>query len=651
VTSETEAAAAAGSALPDRSRTEEELAAAELAAAELAAADPAAPDAVDSAAPDLAAADLAASDPAREGGRLTARLDRLIRRDILGVNTAVLLFVLAPLAFGYYARLRWSSYSFPPDSRYYVTMVLRDLGWSDAHALSKQWATGGYVAEPWYFAHSDPTWLMVQSRMLYPFLAMPFVAVFGVHAGMPLASMVAFVVMLWAVARLVQRLYGPAAALAAGCVLGACGFLMTLAEAVTDPVSFAVLALILLNLPLGRRARAHHLILLALLSVLLDLSRQVMPTAAAMVVFAWVWATVFPGGGRPRRLRNDWLWPSAIVAGTTAAVHLLETRLSGHGAGSQLSLMTSGPTKVAWTITRYDVAAAVQGDRALAALFACALLFVLLRFTDVVSGLTLGALAGTYVILIAGGEPSHLRYESIMFPVAGLAVGALFHRLAPAALRGGVVGDGTLRSDRLPPEDAWWQRGRRRIPALGASCAVGLAFLLAWSGTHGSKSMAGAVPTAPAAAAALAGTPDAALPARVVPAEETLSEAFTQAENQIRGKDSVFLVYADWRHPTRFRPLKPDEPGWSHRDADGTATIYPGDLAPSDWPGLARAFTYDGALDPSTVKIVSRATSAYGEDVTFTVSVGTTVHRGHATVLYPLRAALPGIVTEMVFDA
>lgn len=608
----------AGSLLPDRSRAEE---------------------------------DLAASDPVGAGNRLTARLDGLIRRDIFGVNTAVLLIVLAPIAFGYYARLRWSAYSFPPDSRYYVTMALRDLGWSDAHALSKQFANAGYVAEPWYFAHSDPTWLMVQSRMLYPFFAAPFVAVFGVHAGMPLASMAAFVVMLWAVARLVQRLYGPAAALAAGCVLGACGFMMNLAEAVTDPVSFAVLALILLNLPLGRRARAHNLILLALLSVLLDLSRQVMPTAAAMACFAYAWATVFPGRGRPRRLRNDWLWPSAIVAGTTLAVHLLEAKLSGRGAGSQVSQVTSDPTQVAWTITRYDVASAVQGDKALAALIACALLFVLIRFTDIVSGLTLGALAGTYVILIAGGEPSHLRYESILFPVAGLAVGALFHRLAPAALRGGAVGDGALRSDRLPPLDTWWQQGRRRIPALGASCVVGLAFLLGWSGTHGSRSMAGAVPTAPAAAAALAGTPDARLPARVVPAEATLSEAFTQAENLVQGKGSVFLVYADWRHPTRFRPLAAGEPGWNHRDADGTTVMYPGDLAPSDWPGLARAFTYNGTLDPSTVKVTSRVTSAYGEDVTFTVSVGKTVHRGHATVLYPLRAQLPGIVTEMVFDA
>jgi hypothetical protein len=610
-----------------------------------------APEAPDPSDPDAPEPDLAASDPIRRDNRFTARFDRLVRRDVFGVNAAVLLFLLAPLAFGYYARLHWSAHSFPPDSRYYVTMTLRDLGWSDAHALTKQWTDGGNIAESWYFAHSDPTWLMVQSRMLYPFFAAPFVLVFGLGEGMPIASMVAFAVMLWAVARLVQRLYGPTAALAAGAVLGACGFMMSLAEAVTDPVAIAVLALILLNLPLGRRARAHNLVLLALLSVLLELSRQVMPTAAGMAFFAWTWATVFPGGGRPRRWRNDWLWPSAIVAGTTVFVHLLEGQLSGRGAGSQVSQVSSDPTRVAWTITHYDALTTVQGDRALSVLLAGALLFVLIRFTDVVSGLLLGATAGTYVIMIAGLEPSDMRYESIMFPVAGLTVGALFHHLAPASLRGGVVGDGTLRSDRLPAVDTWWQRGPRRIPALGASAVVGLAFLVGWSATHGSQSMAGAVPTSPAAAAALAGDPHAELPDHTIAAEAVLSAEFTEAEKMVKGAGSAFLLYADWRHPMRFRPLSPNQPGWAHRDADGTAVLYPGDLDDSDWTALARAFTYNGALDPATVKVVSRTTSAYGQDVTFTVSVGTAVHRGHATVVYPIRSVMPGIVTEMVFDS
>jgi hypothetical protein len=600
---------------------------------------------------EASANDLAASDPPRAGNRFSAYVDRLIRRDIFGVNAAVLLFVLAPVAVGYYARLRWSAYSFPPDSRYYVVMALRDLGWSDAHALTKQFANSGTVAEPWYFAHSDPVWLMVQSRMLYPFLAAPFVAVFGVAAGMPIAAMTAFIVMLWAIVRLVQRLYGPTAALAAGFVLGACGFLMTLAEAVTDPVALAVLALILLNLPLGRRARAHNLIALALLSVLLDLTRQVMPTAAFMASFAWAWAAVFPGRGRPRRWRNDWLWPSLIIAATTVSVYYVEARFSSRGAGSQVSQVASQPLQIAWTITKFDVSSTAQGERALSVLLAGALLFAVVRFTDIVAGLFLGALAGTYVIVIAGVTPSHMRYESILFPVAGLVVGALFHHLAPASLRGGVVGDGTLRSDRLPPVDTWWQRGPRRVPALGAFSVVGLAILVGWSATHGSQSMVGTVPTAPSAAAALAGNSHAARPDRVVSAEETMSEAFTQAENLLKGTTSVFLIYADWRHPLRYSPLSSDEPGWNHRNADGTVVIYPGDLASSDWPGLARAFTFNGTLDPGTIKVISRTTSLYGEDVTFTVTAGKSVHHGHATVLYPLRPQLPGLVTEMVFDS
>ena len=543
--------------------------------------------------------DLAASDPPRPGNRFSAQFNRFVRRDIFGVNAAVLLFVLAPLAFGYYARLHWSAYSFPPDSRYYVVMALRDLGWGDAHALTKQFANSGVVAEPWYFAHSDPAWLMVQSRMLYPFFAAPFVAVFGVTAGMPLAAMAAFATMLWAVTRLVQRLYGPTAALAAGGVLGACGFLMTLAEAVTDSVAIAVLALILLNLPLGRRARANNLIALALLSVLLELSRQVMPTAAVMAFSAYVWATLFPGRGRPRRWRNDWLWPSLIVGGTTVFVHLLEAKLSGRGAGSQVSQVAANPFRVAWTITDYDVLSTLQGDKALSMLLAGALLFVVVRFTDIVAGLLLGALAGTYVIMIAGVDPSHMRYESIMFPVAGLAIGALFHHLAPPSLRGGVVGEGTLRSDRLPPVDTWWQRGPRRIPgARGVQRRrsgvprrlVGHARIE----IHGRHHTHGALSSRSHGRK----LPRQSSPPASYSAEETLSEEFTQAENMLQSKTSVFLIYADWRHPMHFRPLAANEPGWNHRGADGTVVIYPGDLASSDWTGLAKAFTYNGTLDP-----------------------------------------------------
>ena len=68
-------------------------------------------------------------------------------------------------------------------------------------------------------------------------------------------------------------------------------------------------------------------------------------------------------------------------------------------------------------------------------------------------------------------------------------------------------------------------------------------------------------------------------------------------------------------------------------------------------PGLARAFTFNGTVNPGTIKVITRTTSLYGEDVTFTVTAGKTVHHGRATVLYPLRPQLPGLVTEMVFDS
>ena len=55
---------------------------------------------------------------------------------------------------------------------------------------------------------------------------------------------------------------------------------------------------------------------------------------------------------------------------------------------------------------------------------------------------------------------------------------------------------------------------------------------------------------------------------------------------------------------------------------------------------------------PDTVKIVSRQTSEYGEDVVFTVQdKAGAVHRGTATTLYPIwNAGDPGLITSLVFE-
>ena len=248
----------------------------------------------------------------------------LARRDLLGVNTVVLALLLIPLGFGFYARLHWTAHLFAPDSRYYLTMAYRDMGDTVSKALSTQLKVSGYPADSWYFAHGDPVWLMVQPRMLYPLLSVPFIWLFGPRTGMLAVPMLAIVVTVVASARLTQRLYGPFAALAAAGLLAASSTLLGLMMGLTDPLAMALVALLLLNLPIGRRAQGHNLVWLGILSVLLCLTRQVLPVTAGLAAGAWLWAVLFPAGGGRRRVRNEWLAPAAIVVGVALAGQVIE---------------------------------------------------------------------------------------------------------------------------------------------------------------------------------------------------------------------------------------------------------------------------------------------------------------------------------------
>ncbi|NUR31976.1 MAG: hypothetical protein HOV83_40065, partial [Catenulispora sp.] len=66
---------------------------------------------------------------------------------------------------------------------------------------------------------------------------------------------------------------------------------------------------------------------------------------------------------------------------------------------------------------------------------------------------------------------------------------------------------------------------------------------------------------------------------------------------------------------------------------------------------FARTITFGGAVQPATLRIETRDTSPYGEDVTFSVSDRAGVrHSGTATTLYPIWSTTePGLVTALVY--
>jgi hypothetical protein len=491
---------------------------------------------------------------------------------------------------------------------------------------------------------------MVQPRMLYPMLSVPFVWLFGLHTGMIVVPMLAIGTAVFACARLVQRLHGPLAALAAAGVLASTSAVIAFTEALTDPLAIGVIALILLNLPIGRRPQGHNLVFLGLLSVMLCLTRQVMPMAAGMAVGGWLWAVFFPGGGRPRRVRNEWLAPSAIVAGVTVGGQVVGSILAPYNITQQFLYASDKPTlgsalsnlpMLAWQMTRAEIVSMLQGDRYLLFLMAAPFVYMLIRFKDPTVGLFLGGLVGTYALILANGIPSGMRYESIIFPVATLALGALVQRFLPVGLRGE---NSTLTA-------TWWQGGRRRVPSLAAASTLAVAGIVGWSATHGSASMVGAVPTAPADAAALVGTGHQLKPAAADPAEQILRGGLVEAVKIVRGPSSALAMYADWRHPLRYRPTGPADPGWNVRGADGTAVVRFGDFAhPQIWR-FGSALSLQGKADPDSIRVLTRRRGVYGEDVTFEVAdQAGRVHHGRATVLYPVRAHASGLITELVYE-
>jgi hypothetical protein len=151
----------------------------------------------------------------------------------------------------------------------------------------------------------------------------------------------------------------------------------------------------------------------------------------------------------------------------------------------------------------------------------------------------------------------------------------------------------------------------------------------------------------------MAGQPGAAAPIRTVSAQTVLRAALGEAERACENQDVSGLIrYFDWRHPLRYTPAGPGDPGWSVRRPDGSAVIRYGDFIELAPVAVAAGLVRSGRYLPRSLHLSTRRVSRYGEDVTFTIAdrLGR-VHRGRATVLYPTRSASPGTVTELVYES
>lgn len=627
----------------------------------------------------------------RAGHRLAAARTNLLQRDLFGVRIGVLLLVLPVVTVSVWTTVaNRGIWNHPPDSRYYVTMMFRDMGHSLPDAMHRDNQLSGWHLSGWYFADNDSTWQMVRTRMLYPVLSIPFVLLLGIARGslaVPILSIYVFVIIL---ARMTQRLYGPTVALLIAGAFSLATPIFVSSWSTTDTLAMALAAVMVANLPIDRRTGKANLVWLVTATVLISLTRQVGPMAPAMAGVGWVWWTV-----RSRSWRNQWLAP--LVASSVA---FLVTQVGSMlVASADTTGIVSHGKSGAWGIFReliHEMKIVTKeamnfmwhSDHVLLALMVAAGLGTVARFKSDVAAVFIGAAGCTLLVTASVGYTAGMRYDLVLFPAAGLAAGAFVSfalglRAGEPAVAAELAADGTedataedgasgaapsagafgsapagrpltLRPvlDRFLPASLRARPGSDRWIPQAVGCAALLAIVVGVS-VAGSFSSAVAAPASPSYAAAQGGEPYAVQPLARPGSEVTLKAAFVIAAKAADGWGGGVAGPFEWTHVLRYKPTSPLDPGWSKRGKDGTTLVQIGSFDGPQTKAFGATLSYNRTVLPDTLQIVSRQTSQYGEDVVFTIQdTAGVVHKGTATTLYPIwNATDAGIVTSLVFES
>ena len=599
---------------------------------------------------------------------------RVLHRDLFGVRVGVLILIfpmfVATMALQVTSRQGWNH---PPDSRYYLTMMSRDTGHSLSYSikLEHQISPSTHLA-PWYFADNDPTWQMVRTRILYPVLSIPFIDLWGLSGGSLAIPILGDVLFLWAIARVLQRMYGPAVAVFVTGAFSLVNPIWGFSWAGTDTLALGLTAVLVANLPIERRIGRSALAWIGIMAVFIPLTRQVGVLAPAMAGAGWLWALA-----RERTWRNRWLGSLVVTSAVTTGIQTASMML----ANADTSGVISRGQTTYWGVIRQFVhylkivtqeacTYMWHNDRMLYALLSAAGVTVLVRIKSDAAAVFFGAVCATYVITAGVGYSSFMRYEMVMFPAAAVAAGEMVSFVlgasvakAPVLAEPPEIVRPTKRSRlNLVPALAGTSAGRflgldlpradrYRPQMLGGIVVLAVVIGISIPGSWGSSA---STPTSPSIAAAQGTRSYAVRPLAKPGAEVTLRAAFNQA-TAIAGDKAGFEGTFDWVHGIRLRPMAPDQLGWNQRGEDGTYVTHPNSLG-QDRAGteaFGRAISLDRSVRPDTVKILSRQVSPYGEDVVFTVvDTSGNVHKGTATTLYPIwNRKDPGNVTSLIFDA
>ncbi|HEV2640100.1 MAG TPA: hypothetical protein VGX23_33510 [Actinocrinis sp.] len=346
------------------------------------------------------------------------------------MSFAIVFLVLPFTAYLLYVHLHLNSAGvlFPPDSGYYTVMTLRDIGYSVPHAVSRTNTYTNFPVNSPMFADSNPTWLLVRSRVLYPLISAPFVAALGLRYGMLIVPAVSVLVFLFFTGRTLQRLHGPFVALIVIFFVSLCYVLTNeLFFATTDLLALAFLSIFFDNLPLYRRNSLRNNVMLCVALLLIAATRQDGVYPLALLCGGWLWSAV-----SARSWRTDWTLPTLMIAPITLVVDIVsqvispvhvQALVSSHAGTSGVGGTIASVPRMAWSLTIADFHFMQAQDKVLFTLFCVAVIFMVFRLRAVETGLMVAGAAAVYLIIVPIGVPVGMRYEIVLLPVTAVIAG------------------------------------------------------------------------------------------------------------------------------------------------------------------------------------------------------------------------------------
>ncbi|MFF2493079.1 hypothetical protein [Agromyces sp. NPDC058064] len=336
--------------------------------------------------------------------------------------------VAATFLITYVTFIRWYRFFFP-DSRYYLAMAYL-FGGADpetARDLTVDFADPRGIPVP----PVDDLfgWGLVQPRVVYPVLSVPFVKLFGAHglAVVPLLAAVALTILLTLI---LMRRYGNVVAVATMLLVNGSLFLMSFHTGMlTESLSglFAVLALIAAWRWL-ERPTPWLLVAMGAATAASAFTRQATLIMAGAFVMAWLL------GSLVGRRNSPWMWPAIVVGGTAVGCQVLQSLIFPSFSQLDQFLKQAGAETLGEAILRVpamllhilasDAAAMMRADRTLLFLIGLAVASMILFWRRTESHLLLGAILGIALYNVTNGTPTQFRYATpgLVFYVLAAAV-------------------------------------------------------------------------------------------------------------------------------------------------------------------------------------------------------------------------------------